>query len=293
MNPSRFFYPSPLPAIVLLLAAAFGFVEPPLRAAGQLYTCGMHPQIIKTEPGDCPICGMKLTPVRANTTGEKTAAAPSENTIQIDAATTQRMNLKTALVARGPVRRELRATGAVAYNEEGFRDITTKYEGWIEKLFAMTGFVGAALLVTGGLIYTASRLVGKGAKTERTLKLKDAFLIGLAQAAALLPGVSRSGATIATGLARGADGDFAVRFSILLSVPAVIGSLLLTLFSALRTGIEWSYMPAYLIGALVAAITGYFSIQILRRVLAKGKFKRFAYYCWFVGALSIILSFFL
>jgi multidrug efflux pump subunit AcrA (membrane-fusion protein) len=100
-------------------------------ASQQLWTCGMHPQIIKTEPGNCPICGMKLTPIRS------TAAVQTptdSNAIHIDSATVQRMNLKTALVTRGPVRREIRTVGSVAYNEEGLRDITTKYEGWIEKL---------------------------------------------------------------------------------------------------------------------------------------------------------------
>jgi hypothetical protein len=149
-----------------------------LAAAEQLYTCGMHPQIIKKEPGNCPICGMKLTPIRANTAKAGGASAggerkvkyykstmipgevkpapgkdsmgmdmvpvyedqdmSAENNIQIDAATTQRMNLKTALVDHGPVRRELRTVGTVAYNEQGLRDITTKYEGWIEQLHVNT-----------------------------------------------------------------------------------------------------------------------------------------------------------
>jgi hypothetical protein len=72
--------------------------------------------------------GMDMVPVYE---GED---ASSDSAIQIDAATTQRMNLKTAPVVRGPVRREVRAVGIVAYNEEGLRDITTKYEGWIERL---------------------------------------------------------------------------------------------------------------------------------------------------------------
>ncbi|MEN9402449.1 MAG: hypothetical protein RL091_1152 [Verrucomicrobiota bacterium] len=147
-----------------------------LWAAEQLYTCGMHPQVIKKEPGNCPICGMKLTPIRANTAqpassgGEskvkyyKSTMMPGEakpspgkdsmgmdmvpvyedednsasGQIQIDAATVQRMNLRTAVIARGPVRRELRTVGTVAYNEQGLRDITTKYEGWLEKLHVNT-----------------------------------------------------------------------------------------------------------------------------------------------------------
>ena len=153
-----------------LFALLAGFFLSAAFAAEQLYTCGMHPQIIKQEPGNCPICGMKLVPVRANTNGSKpgerkikyykSSMNPGEvspqpgkdsmgmdlvpvyedtdtaaRTIRIDAATVQRMNLKTGVVARGPVIREIRAVGAVAYNEQGLRDITTKYEGWIEKLF--------------------------------------------------------------------------------------------------------------------------------------------------------------
>lgn len=157
-------------AAILMLTVAL--LVPAGRAEEQLYTCGMHPQVIKREPGNCPICGMALTPVRANTNGSPAAtrerrikyymssmiagevsdkpgkdsmgmdripvyedAADPGQAIRIDAATTQRMNIKTALVVRGPVVREFRAVGTVAYNEEGLRDITTKYEGWIEKLF--------------------------------------------------------------------------------------------------------------------------------------------------------------
>ena len=150
--------------------AAGGLLPSAAHAAEQLWTCGMHPQIIKKEPGNCPICGMKLTPIRANIAGGtpsgerkikgyRSTMNPGEvsekpgkdsmgmdmvpvyeggdgssSSVQIDAATIQRMNLKTEPVERGPVRREIRAVGTVAYNEQGLRDITTKYEGWIEKL---------------------------------------------------------------------------------------------------------------------------------------------------------------
>lgn len=114
--------------VFLAVVALLGFV-PSAQAAKQLYTCGMHPQIIRDQPGDCPICGMKLQPILGD------GAAAADTSIQIDAATVQRMNLKTATVRRGPAAREIRTVGAVAYNEESLRDITTKYEGWLEKLF--------------------------------------------------------------------------------------------------------------------------------------------------------------
>jgi hypothetical protein len=164
--------------LLLAVLATSWLLVPLVQAAEQLYTCGMHPQIIKKEPGNCPICGMALVPVRSNVaspaaSGERkikfykssmnpgevsdkpgkdsmgmdlipvyAEGEPSAQTIQIDAATIQRMNLKTGLVTRGPVLRELRTVGSVAYNEAGWRDITTKYEGWIEKLFVNTTWTG-------------------------------------------------------------------------------------------------------------------------------------------------------
>ncbi len=155
--------------VAVMLSSLFAIAA---LAAGQLYTCGMHPQIIKKEPGNCPICGMALTPVRANSSGAAEArkikhyqstmnpgevspnpgkdsmgmdmvavyndADSAANAIHIDSATVQRMNLKTGLVTRGPVLRELRTVGIIAYHEAGLRDITLKYEGWIEKLFVNT-----------------------------------------------------------------------------------------------------------------------------------------------------------
>lgn len=160
----------PIPFLLRFFAAVLtaSFVSS-VTAAEQLYTCGMHPQIIKKEPGNCPICGMTLTPIRANSnstaTGErkikyyKSSMNPGEvsdkpgkdsmgmdlvpvydgddssaQAIHIDTATIQRMNLKTGLVTQGPVRREIRTVGTVGYDERGLRDVTIKYEGWIEKL---------------------------------------------------------------------------------------------------------------------------------------------------------------
>ena len=116
-----------IPVLVTALLAA-GLLAISAAAAEQLYTCGMHPQVIKTEPGNCPICGMALTPIRENAGG---AGSP---VLHVDTATIQRMNLKTDVVTRGPVTREIRAVGAVDYDERGLRDVTTKYEGWIERL---------------------------------------------------------------------------------------------------------------------------------------------------------------
>ena len=160
----------------------------------------------------------------------------------------------------------------------------------VSRLFSNTGFIGFALIVTGCLLFVSNRFMQKGNKTEKSMTIGDAIIIGIAQAVAIIPGLSRSGTTITVGLSRGLTGAFAVRFSLLLSIPAVIGSMLVTLYQALRGGADFSLLPVYLAGFVVAAIVGFFSIQIIRRLMNKGKFSSFAYYCWGIGALTLILS---
>jgi RND family efflux transporter MFP subunit len=98
-----------------------------------LYTCGMHPQIIQDHPGNCPICGMKLTPIRKQDADAGVAEAAS--TIAIDPSTIQTMGIRTAAVERGPLRRVIRTVANVDYDETALADVTTKYKGWIEKLY--------------------------------------------------------------------------------------------------------------------------------------------------------------
>jgi undecaprenyl-diphosphatase len=159
----------------------------------------------------------------------------------------------------------------------------------IELLFYRTMFIGFALIITGFILFVSDR-TSPGRKNERTVTIRDALMIGAAQALALIPGLSRSGTTISVGIARGLDREFAVRFSLLLSLPAVFGASIISLVSAVKTGIDWSLVPVYLVGLVVAAVTGYFAIRVLNKMSAKGKFGKFAYYCWAVGGLTIFLS---
>ena len=168
--------------------------------------------------------------------------------------------------------------------------ITVFFTGGVKRLFMSLGFIGFALIITGGLLFVSDRYIKKGNKTERTMTLGDAIIIGLAQAAAVLPGLSRSGTTISVGLARGLSGSFAVRFSLLLSIPAVFGAMIVSLYSAIKTGINFSLLPVYLVGFIVAAVVGFFAIQLIRRLINKAGIGKFAYYCWGVGALTLILS---
>lgn len=149
-------------------------------------------------------------------------------------------------------------------------------------------FVGGALIVTGFLLFASDR-VRKGRKTEKNATLMDVLLVGAAQAIATCPGISRSGTTITAGCFVGFDRKFAVRFSFLLSIPAILGANVLSIKDALTT-VVWSEVPVYLVGVAVAAAVGYACIRLLKMIADKGKFGFFAYYCWIVGAMTLVLT---
>ena len=150
-------------------------------------------------------------------------------------------------------------------------------------------FVGAALIVTGILLFLCDR-VRKGRKTERSATWLDALLVGVGQAVATLPGVSRSGMTITAGCFVGYERRFAVRFSFLLSIPAVLGANILSIGDAVKAGINGAEVPMYLVGVVTAAVVGYLCIRLLKYVADKGRFGAFAYYCWAVGILTLVLQ---
>jgi len=159
----------------------------------------------------------------------------------------------------------------------------------IEALNGVPWFIGAALILTGLLLFIADHMP-QGKKTERDMTVWDAVFIGIAQAIATLPGLSRSGTTITAGMSRNLHRDFAVKFSFLMSLLSVLGAVLLSLVDVIKDGVEPGILPACLVGMVVAGVTGYFSIKLLQKLVSKGRFGGFAYYCWAVGAISIILS---
>lgn len=151
-------------------------------------------------------------------------------------------------------------------------------------------FVSVALLATGFLLFFSDRLA-KGRKTAKTATLLDALAVGCAQAVGTLPGISRSGITISAGMLRGYDRSFAVRFSFLMSLPAVLGATLLELKDALEAGLDPAILPYCLVGMVIAGVVGYFAIRLVNLLADKGKFGSFAYYCWAAGAVSLVAGF--
>lgn len=160
----------------------------------------------------------------------------------------------------------------------------------VEGLYGNTGFIGCALIFCGALLFFSDRLP-RGRKTEKNMRVRDALVIGAFQALATVPGLSRSGSTITAGVAMGLERSFAVKFSFLLSIPAVLGANILTLVDVISEGGVaegvWGY---YIVGMLVAMVSGYLSLRLVKYISQKGKFGYFAYYCWIVGVATIILT---
>ncbi len=162
-------------------------------------------------------------------------------------------------------------------------------KGWIERRSGDPLFIGAALLLNGALLYICDRIVA-GRKREAAASAADALLVGLMQAAAAVPGISRSGSTVAAGLLAGFDRSFAGRYSFLLSFPAVLGACLLKLIEALRCGFDRSLLLPCLAGAAAAALAGLPAIRLVRSLTQRGKLRHFAYYCWALGLSAIIAT---
>lgn len=162
-------------------------------------------------------------------------------------------------------------------------------QDFVEGLSRNTYFIGFALLFTGCLLLACDR-VRKGKKNEGTAPMRDALLVGISQAVATCPGISRSGMTISVGCFCGFERKFAVRFAFLLSIPAVLGANILHIADVAESGINTALIPVYLAGVAVAAVSGYLCIRLLKMIAEKGKFGAFSYYCWAMGVLTIIMS---
>ena len=161
--------------------------------------------------------------------------------------------------------------------------------GLVEELYYQTWFIGVAFLLTGCLLYVSDRMA-PGRKTERNMRMTDALIIGLCQCVATIPGLSRSGTTITAGIATGLDRQFAMRFSFLLSIPAVLGANILSIFSAVSEGFDVSLLPAYLCGMAAAVVSGIGAIMLMKLIAKKSKFGFFTYYCWAAGVVTLVLS---
>lgn len=154
-------------------------------------------------------------------------------------------------------------------------------------LFSSVAIVGWMLIVTGTFLWI-TRWVSKEGEGMEGLATRNAFIIGTVQGLAILPGISRSGATISAGLFLGLNRETAARYSFLLSIPAILGAEMLALkdVTSETAGVNLTTLA----GAVTAAITGYCALVFLLFVIRKGRLHMFAPYCWLVGAGALILG---
>lgn len=164
------------------------------------------------------------------------------------------------------------------------------FEATVEKMYNSLIVPGISLVITGLLLFTTNKLKS-GYKKQDTMPMRDAIILGVFQGFAVLPGISRSGSTIVAGLLRGLNKEFAVKFSFLMSLPAVFGAMLLQFKDIPLADISTVITPQYIVGTIISAVVGYICIKALIAMVQKNKFHYFAYYCWIVGIATIITYF--
>lgn len=149
---------------------------------------------------------------------------------------------------------------------------------------------GICLILTAIILFMADH-IKIGEKTEETASYKDAVILGLAQGVATLPGLSRSGTTITACLIRGFNREFAVKYSFIMSIPAILGAMVLQLkdftVAEFSGGLIWNYLA----GMIVAGVVGYLCIKAMLLIVKKNKFTVFSIYCLIVGIASVVCYF--
>ncbi|MGN0396082.1 MAG: undecaprenyl-diphosphate phosphatase [Coprococcus sp.] len=163
-----------------------------------------------------------------------------------------------------------------------------------EKLIGSAGDIllvpGICLCITAAILYIADHLKC-GDKDASTATYKNSFFVGLVQGVATLPGISRSGSTITAGLACGFSREFAVKYSFIMSIPAVLGAVVLEIPDMVSTSFTTAELANYIVGMVVSAVVGYICIKAMLVTVKKNKFKGFSIYCLCAGILSVVCYF--
>ena len=160
---------------------------------------------------------------------------------------------------------------------------------YMPTLYENTYFVGICLVLTGLIVFVGDKITD-GKKTGGSMSGLDAMIIGICQTVSAIPGISRTAVTISAGKAVGLRSDYAIRFSFLLYIPAAFGYCIVSLINSVKAGIDWHSLPKYLVGTAVSIVASVFILYVFKKLTDKGKSEGFAYYCWIVGVLVIILT---
>ena len=151
---------------------------------------------------------------------------------------------------------------------------------------------GICLIITAALLFLADATKG-GEKLPKDITYSNAFIIGIVQGIATLPGISRSGSTITACLLSGFNRSFAVKYSFIMSIPAILGAMLLELKDLSLVAVSAGEIACYVVGMVIAGAVGYICIKLMLAVVRNKKFKFFAVYCLIIGLISVIGHFYI
>lgn len=151
---------------------------------------------------------------------------------------------------------------------------------------------GICLMITAILLFVADAAKG-GEKLPKDITYSNAFIIGIVQGIATLPGISRSGSTITACLLSGFNRSFAVKYSFIMSIPAILGAMVLELKDISLVAVSAGEIACYVVGTVIAGVVGYVCIKLMLAVVRSKKFKFFAIYCLIVGMISIMGHFYI
>lgn len=165
------------------------------------------------------------------------------------------------------------------------------FSDYIDKIFGSLTVIAICWIITGFILLFSEKLKNNKKEIEG-MKYRNAIFIGICQGLAIMPGISRSGSTIVGSLVTGLKREFAVEFAFLISIPAILGSAILEFPKAIKAGIEPSTIGPMIVGFLVAAISGYFAITTMIKIVSKHNMRYFSYYVWIIGLGTFIYSIF-
>lgn len=161
------------------------------------------------------------------------------------------------------------------------------FSSYFETLFSKPIIASFMLIITGTLLWLGNKYYTGGNKNISEITYKDAIFIGVAQAVAIIPGISRSGLTVIAGLSRNLDREFAARYSFILSVPIILGASMFKMRELSSLNIDLSIL---ILSGLVAAISSYGAMKIFIGLLKNRKIYFFSYYLWIISGLTIWIS---
>ncbi len=158
------------------------------------------------------------------------------------------------------------------------------FEDFFESLYSKLVAIGIGLVFTGTIMWLSEKF-GKGKYEVMQMKWRTAIFVGIMQGIAICPGVSRSGSTLVGSLSGGLKREFAVKFAFLISIPSILGSIVLEIPDLFEEGMDMSLAGPCLLGVIVAAVSGLVAIKAMIRIVSRKKLIYFSIYTWTIGIL--------